>query len=161
MAIHKEPNDAAATGKPESAFCSSDSICGSCSNSCKMLRQAKLRPTRQRVALADLLFGKGDRHISAEMLFAEARSENIHVSLATVYNTLHQFTRAGLLKAISVDSSKTYFDTNTGNHHHFYLEGTDEVIDMPDGFIKVDNLPSPPEGTEIASVDVVVRVRRT
>jgi len=123
------------------------------------LRQAKLRPTRQRVALAQLLFSKGDRHISAENLYEEAREAGVTVSLATIYNTLHQFTQNGLLRAISVDSTKTYFDTNTGNHHHFYLEGRNEVIDMPDGFVKVENLPEPPEGMEICSVDVVVRVR--
>lgn len=141
-------------------FCGSESICGECRDSCKMLREAKLRPTRQRIALADLLFGKGDRHVSAELLFEEAIKANVPVSLATVYNTLHQFTHAGLLKSISIDSSKTYFDTNTGNHHHFFLEGSDEVIDMPEGFLTIDNLPALPEGTELASIDVVVRVRK-
>lgn len=144
----------------ETSFCGSDSICADCRDSCKTLRGAKLRPTRQRIALADLLFGKGERHISAEMLFEEAVKADVPVSLATVYNTLHQFTQAGLLKSISVDSSKTYFDTNTGNHHHFFLEDSNEVIDMPDGFLTVDNLPALPQGTEIASIDVVVRVRK-
>lgn len=123
------------------------------------LRKAKLRPTRQRLALAELLFSKGDRHVSAETLFEEACNAGANVSLATIYNTLHQFTENGLLRAISVDSSKTYFDTNTGNHHHFYLEGSNEVMDMPDGFVSVENLPAPPEGMEICSVDVVVRIR--
>lgn len=144
----------------DAEFCGSESICGECRDSCKMLREAKLRPTRQRIALADLLFSKGDRHISAELLFEEATNANVPVSLATIYNTLHQFTQAGLLKSISIDSSKTYFDTNTGNHHHFYLEGSDQVIDMPEGFLTVDNLPALPHGTELASIDVVVRVRR-
>lgn len=125
-----------------------------------VLRQAKLRPTRQRVALAELLFSKGDRHISAEDLFEEAQTAGADVSLATIYNTLHQFTDNGLLRAISVDSTKTYFDTNTGNHHHFYLEEKNEVIDMPEGYVSVANLPSPPEGMEISRVDVVVRVRQ-
>ncbi len=125
-----------------------------------LLRKAFLRPTRQRVALAELLFSKGDRHISAEDLFEEAKNAGVHVSLATIYNTLHQFTENGLLRAISVDSSKTYFDTNTGNHHHFYIENTNEVIDMPEGFVSVENLPEPPEGMEISRVDVVVRVRK-
>lgn len=124
-----------------------------------VLRDAKLRPTRQRVDLARLLFSKGDRHICAEALFEEACESGVMVSLATIYNTLHQFTDNGLLRAITIDSSKTYFDTNTGDHHHFYLEGTDELIDMPDGFIQIDNLPQPPEGLEISGVDVVVRVR--
>lgn len=123
------------------------------------LREANLRPTRQRVDLARLLFSKGDRHVCAEALFEEARDAGVMVSLATIYNTLHQFTENGLLRAITVDSSRTYFDTNTGDHHHFYLEGSNELIDMPDGYVKVDNLPSPPDGLEISSVDVVVRVR--
>jgi len=124
-----------------------------------MLRGAGLRPTRQRSALAAILFGKGDRHVTAELLYDEARQANVPVSLATIYNTLHQFSAAGLLRAISVDSNRTYFDTNTGDHHHFYLEASDEVIDMPENFIRVENLPEPPEGYEISKVDVIVRVR--
>lgn len=149
-----------ASSDPRIHFCHSEKACGECDFNCRMLRHAGLRPTRQRVALADLLFGKGDRHVSAELLYDEAVTEGVPVSLATIYNTLHQFTEAGLLKAISIDSSKTYFDTNTGNHHHFFLEDSQEVVDMPDEMILVDNLPSPPAGMEIASVDVVVRVRR-
>lgn len=124
-----------------------------------LLRSAKLRPTRQRLALAELLFCNHDRHVSAEDLFDEANIAGVDVSLATIYNTLHQFTRNGLLRAVSIDSTKTYFDTNTGNHHHFYLEESDEVVDMPEGYVSIDNLPSPPEGMEISRVDVVVRVR--
>ncbi len=124
-----------------------------------MLRGAKLRPTRQRVELAELLFSKGERHVSAEDLFDEARKAGVIVSLATIYNTLHQFTDSGLLRAISVDSTKTYFDTNTDNHHHFFIEGSNKVIDMPHGFARVENLPEPPKGMEISRVDVVVRVR--
>ena len=111
-----------------------------------MLRRAGLRPTRQRIALAEILFGKGDRHVSAETLFDEARVAGVPVSLATVYNTLHQFTGAGLLRAIAVDTTRTYFDTNTGDHHHFFLELSEEVIDMPDGFIRVENLPEAARG---------------
>ena len=124
------------------------------------LRTAKLRPTRQRLALAELLFSQGDRHVSAENLYEEAKNAGVAVSLATIYNTLHQFTDNGLLRAIAIDSSKTYFDTNTGNHHHFYIEGSNEVVDMPDGFVQVENLPTPPEGMEISRVDVVVRIRK-
>lgn len=123
------------------------------------LRGAGLRPTRQRVALAEILFGKGDRHVSAETLFEEARQAGVPVSLATIYNTLHQFSDVGLLRAIAVDTTRTYFDTNTGDHHHFYLEATEEVIDMPDGFIRVENLPAPPEGYTVSRVDVIVHVR--
>ncbi len=124
-----------------------------------MLRDADLRPTRQRMGLATLLFSQGDRHVSAEALHEEARAAGFPVSLATVYNTLHQFSASGLLRAIAIDTTKTYFDTNTGDHHHFYLEASNEVIDMPDGFIRVENLPAPPEGLEISRVDVIVRVR--
>lgn len=141
-------------------FCPVEKACEDCHSNCKTLREAGLRPTRQRVALAELLFGKGERHISAELLFEEALEAQVPVSLATIYNTLHQFTEAGLLKAISIDSSKTYFDTNTGDHHHFFLEDSQEVIDMPEGYISVANLPSPPDGMEVSSIDVVVRVRR-
>jgi Fur family transcriptional regulator, iron response regulator len=125
----------------------------------EIIHSAGLRPTRQRLALAGLLFSKGDRHVTAEALYEEARAAGFNVSLATVYNTLHQFTDAGLLRSIAVDTSKTYFDTNTGDHHHFFLEGQNEVVDMPDGFIKVENLPEPPKGHVISRVDVIVRVR--
>lgn len=143
-----------------SAFCPVEKECGNCSSHCKMLREAGLRPTRQRVALAELLFARGDRHISAELLFDEATNANVPVSLATIYNTLHQFTDAGLLKAISIDSNKTYFDTNIENHHHFFLEDTQDVVDIPENVISVSSFPTPPEGTEIVSIDVVVRVRK-
>jgi Fur family iron response transcriptional regulator len=124
-----------------------------------MLRKAGLRPTRQRKALAELLFGCGDRHVSAEALYGEAIEAGQHLSLATVYNTLHQFCECGLIRAISVDTSRTYFDTNTGDHHHFFLEATGEVIDIPEGFLRVENLPEAPHGMEVSRVDVVVHVR--
>src|SRR5260221_5780278 len=96
-----------------------------------MMRQAGLRPTRQRLALAGLLFGKGNRHLSAENLHEEAMLARVPVSLATVYNTLHQFTEAGLLREVVVDGSKTYFDTNTSDHHYFFIEGDNVVVDIP------------------------------
>jgi Fur family transcriptional regulator, iron response regulator len=95
------------------------------------LRELGLRPTRTRVALSNILFAKGDRHISAEMLFEEASKAKVPVSLATVYNTLHQFTEVGLLRQIAVDSSKSYFDTNNTEHHHYYLEDRHELMDIP------------------------------
>jgi len=125
------------------------------------LRDAKLRPTRQRVALGWLLFGKGDRHVTAEMLFDEARAAKVPVSLATVYNTLHQFTEAGLLTEISVDSTRVYFDTNTRPHHHFLLEDNNALLDIPNAEIAVGKLPVPPTGWEVSRVDVIVRLRRT
>ena len=123
------------------------------------LRKAGLRPTRQRIALADLLFAKGDRHLTVEELHEEAVQADIGVSLATVYNTLHQFTEAGIIRVLAVESARTYFDTNTSDHHHFFVEGRNHVLDIPVSNISIDNLPEPPEGMEIAHVDVVIRLR--
>lgn len=125
----------------------------------ELLREHYLRPTRQRVALASLLFSKGDRHISAEVLHEEAERAAIKVSLATVYNTLHQFTEAGLLRAVPVEGAKTYFDTNVTNHHHFFVEDEQMVIDIPSETFQLGALPAPPEGMEITRVEVIVRVR--
>jgi Fur family transcriptional regulator, iron response regulator len=124
-----------------------------------MLRHAGLRPTRQRLALADILFGEGHRHISAEGLHEEAMSHRVPVSLATVYNTLHQFTEAGLLREVAVDGTKTYFDTNTDDHHHFFIEGENRIVDIPMSGLRVEELPDPPAGMEIARVDIIVRLR--
>ena len=123
------------------------------------LRMAGLRPTRQRVALGDLLFAKGDRHLTVEELHEEAVAAKVPVSLATVYNTLHQFTEAGLIRVLAVESARTYFDTNVSDHHHFFVEGHNEVLDIPISNLVIDNLPQPPEGMEIAHVDVVIRLR--
>ncbi|CAM1634873.1 iron response transcriptional regulator IrrA [Bartonella apis] len=128
----------------------------------KRLREKGLRPTRQRLALADLLFSKGNRHIAAEELHDEAVKASVPVSLATVYNTLHQFTDAGLLRIIAVEGSKTWFDTNISDHHHFFLEGENEIVDIPsgpEGKPIIGNLPEPPEGMEISHVDLIVRLR--
>ncbi len=122
------------------------------------LREAGLRPTRQRLALGTLLFGSGDRHVSAEMLHIEASTAGEQVSLATVYNTLHQFTEAGLLRELAIDSGKTYFDTNVSNHNHFFVEHQGRLIDIPSGNVRVDGLPEPPEGMKISHIDVVVRL---
>jgi Fur family iron response transcriptional regulator len=123
------------------------------------LRHAGLRPTRQRVDLGRILFAKGHRHISAEDLHAEAEGAGVRVSLATVYNTLHQFTEAGLLREIAIDGSRTYFDTNVDDHHHFFVEGEGRLIDLV-GDIAFGQLPQAPEGMEITAVEVVIRVRR-
>ena len=125
-----------------------------------MLRQVGLRPTRQRMALGWLLFGKGGRHLTAEMLYEEATKAKVPVSLATVYNTLHQFTDVGLLRQIAVDGSKAYFDTNASQHHHFFVEGEHMLLDIPHADVVVGKAPVPPEGYEIARIDVVVRLRR-
>ena len=123
------------------------------------LRGAGLRPTRQRTSLGWLLFAKGDRHVSAEILFEEAMKAKVPVSLATVYNTLHQFTEAGLLREIAADGAKTYFDTNPSDHHHFYIEGEDRMIDVPSDSIRVTELPPLPEGMEVARIEVIVRLK--
>ena len=123
------------------------------------LRNAGLRPTRQRVALAAILFGHGHRHIAAEGLHEEAVAANVPVSLATVYNTLHQFTEAGLLRQVAIDGARTYFDTNVSDHHHFFVEGENRLIDV-EGPIIIGDIPEPPPGMEVVSVEVIVRVRR-
>ena len=124
------------------------------------LRKFSLRPTRQRVALGKILFAKGDRHITAELLHEEALEHEVTVSLATIYNTLNQFTQAGLLREVAVEGSTTYFDTNISDHYHFYAEADGKLTDIPRFSIEMNKLPSPPEGMEITGVDVVVRVRR-
>ncbi|MGD9784999.1 MAG: iron response transcriptional regulator IrrA [Hyphomicrobiaceae bacterium] len=122
------------------------------------LREAGLRPTRQRVALSALLFAAGDRHVSAEDLHAEALAAGQLVSLATVYNTLHQFKKAGLVRELAIDGARAYFDTNVSNHNHFFVETEGELIDIPGGEIRVDGLPEPPQGMRISHIDVVVRL---
>jgi Fur family iron response transcriptional regulator len=124
------------------------------------LRQVGLRPTHQRMALGWILFAKGDRHVTAEMLYEEATCAQISVSLATVYNTLHQFTDAGLLRQVAVDTSKAYFDTNNSAHHHFFVEDRNELIDIPPANVFVGTMLTPPEGYEIVRIDIVVRLRR-
>jgi Fur family transcriptional regulator, iron response regulator len=122
------------------------------------LRHAGLRPTRQRCLLAALLFGPGDRHVTAELLHAEAVEAGESVSLATVYNTLHQLKSAGLLREIALDGQRAYFDTNTSNHNHFYIEKAGVLMDIPGDCIRVDGLPEPPAGMKISHIDVVVRL---
>lgn len=122
------------------------------------LRAIGLRPTRQRLALAKLLFEGVERHVTAELLHSEAVDAGIKVSLATVYNTLHQFTSVGLLNEIAVDSSRSYFDTNTSEHHHFYHEQTGELEDIPGSQIQIAQLPQAPNGSKIDRVDIVVRI---
>lgn len=122
------------------------------------LRQAGLRPTRQRVALCHLLFGGQNRHVTAEMLLQEAKGQRLSLSLATIYNTLHQFTHAGLLNQVAVDSERTYFDTNTSEHYHFLDESQGRLIDIPATGLSIDGLPEPPPGTAIERVDVIVRL---
>lgn len=122
------------------------------------IRQAGLRPTRQRLALARLLFDSGDRHVTAEKLHSESLGHGISVSLATVYNTLNQFTTAGLLREIVVDGDRSHFDTNVSNHHHFYFTDTGRLEDIRGDDVVMESLPEAPEGMEIERVDVIVRI---
>jgi Fur family transcriptional regulator, iron response regulator len=130
------------------------------SNVLEMLRSAKLRPTRQRLALARLLFEKGDRHVTAEQLHGEAQAASIAVSLATVYNTLHQFIEAKLLREVVVNPGRSYFDTNVSDHHHFFFEDSGHLLDIPGKDIGVTGVPLPPDGAAIRRVDVIIRVER-
>jgi len=124
----------------------------------KLLHNAGLRPTRQRMALARLLFDEDNRHVTAEDLHRDAKKANIPVSLATVYNTLHQFTSAGLLREMVVEPGRAYFDTNLTSHHHFFFEDTGKIEDIPNNQVSVSQLPKIPKGTALNRVDVVVRV---
>lgn len=123
------------------------------------LRAAGLRPTRQRLGLAHLLFAKGDRHISAEQLHREAQKSGLSVSLATVYNSLNQFRHAGLLREVVVEPGRSFFDTNMSDHHHFFSEADGQLTDIPADRLQVTNLPAAPDGTRISRVDVIVRVQ--
>lgn len=125
------------------------------------LTNAGLRPTRQRIALAALLVGDGQhRHVTAESLFDAVRKRGIKVSLATIYNTLRVFGQAGLLREITVNGAKSYFDTNISNHPHFFWEDTQELMDAPVEELEICRLPDAPEGAEVSKVDVVIRLHR-
>ena len=125
----------------------------------RTLKASGLRPTRQRVALARLLLDNGPRHVTAEELFQEARTAGIPVSLATVYNTLHQFTAAGIMTEVVVGSGQSYFDTNPASHYHYFDKSTGEILDVPEHAIQISRLPEPPPGKVIDRIDVVVRIR--
>ena len=122
------------------------------------LKAVGLRPTRQRLALARLLQDGGDRHLSAEQLHEEALAAKVRVSLATVYNALHQFTAAGLLREVVVEPGRSYFDTNVEDHHHFYFEDSGRLEDIPGDQVSLTNLPKPPKGSRLSRVDVIIRV---
>ncbi len=123
------------------------------------LREAGLRPTRQRLALAKILFGSGDRHITAEQLHAEAVAQRVPVSLATVYNTLNQFTSAGLLREVAIEGDRTYFDTNTSNHYHYYVEQEGRLFDIDSADLTIKGMPEPPPGMDVSRIDIIVRLK--
>ena len=124
------------------------------------LRLAGLRPTRQRLSLATILFNSGDRHVSAESLHQEAVAARLNVSLATIYNTLNQFKAAGLLREVAFEGDRTFFDTNTSNHFHYYLEEAGGLVDIGTEDLEVRGLPELPPGTEIDRIDIIVRLRK-
>lgn len=123
------------------------------------LRACHLRPTRQRMALAELLFAHGDRHVTAEALHGEAVQSGVPISLATIYNALNQFTNAGLLREVAIEGQKTYFDTNTSSHHHFYIESEERLVDIPGGSLRVVGVPDTPSGKKIDRIDIIVRLQ--
>ena len=125
----------------------------------ELLRDAGLRPTRQRRSLAQQLFSGNDRHVTAEQLHSESLSKGVSVSLATVYNTLHQFTSAGLLRELGVDAGRSYFDTNISAHHHLYFADSGKLRDVSGDNIAIGELPALPEGAEISRIDIIIRVR--
>lgn len=131
-------------------------------NGTRWLAQGGLRPTRQRLALASLLVGDGkNRHVTAESLFSSVQATGETVSLATVYNTLTAFCDAGLIREITVNGAKSYFDTRVDDHPHFFWEDTAELTDAPGEELSIASLPNAPDGAEISKVDVVIRLRRT
>lgn len=127
------------------------------------LHDIGLRPTQQRVELAKLLIGnkRSHQHVTAEDLFEAAKKKKIPVSLATVYNTLHTFSDAGLINKIIVDGVRCYFDTRLDNHSHFYWEETGKLTDAPGNFLEIKNLPEPPVNSEITNVDIIIRLKKT
>ena len=125
----------------------------------ELVRDAGLRPTRQRVALARQLYTGADRHVTAEKLHSESLSQGNSVSLATVYNTLHQFTAAGLLRELVVDAGRSYFDTNVSAHHHIYFEDSGKLRDVSGDNVAIGNLPALPEGAEVSRIDIIIRVK--
>jgi len=125
----------------------------------EVLREAGLRPTQQRQQLSQLLFGNGDCHVTAEALYAAAVACGMKISQATVYNTLNQFTQLGLLRQIGIDGSKSFFDTNTSVHPHFFMEDEGVLVDVPET-VAFDRLPEPLPGYGMERIDVVIHLRR-
>jgi Fur family transcriptional regulator, iron response regulator len=123
------------------------------------LRHAGLRPTQQRLALAELLFNGQDQHVCAETLYETALRAKLSVSLATVYNTLKQFKQAGLLREVAIEGDRSYFDTNTSNHCHFFDEELGMLFDVPRDSLRVVGAPTPPKGREIDRIDVIIRLK--
>lgn len=126
-----------------------------------LLQKAGLRPTRQRLALADLLFDGAHKHVTAEQTFAATRKKRLRLSLATVYNTLNHFLAAGLMTQVAVDGGQVYFDTHTGPHHHIYNEESGDLTDIPASAVRIARFPKLPKGKKLSRVDVMLRVRNS
>ena len=122
------------------------------------LEAAGVRPTRQRLDLWRAIFGAGDRHFTAEMIYQETRSIRFAPTLGTIYNTLNEFSRCGLLREIAIYDAKLWYDTKIGPHFHFYWEDTEELSDIPDEWLPILDIPAP-EGTRVAAIDVIVRLK--
>lgn len=137
----------------------SSEVSSTTSHASERLRAVGLRPTRQRVALYNIIFGSGERHLSAEELYQEARRSTEAMSLATVYNTLRQFSETGLIRPLPTEGYRAYFDTNTSLHHHFLVESDGRLIDIPEDRCRIVDPPPPPEGFDVVGIDVVVRLR--
>ena len=125
----------------------------------RKLAAAGVRPTRQRLDLARAIFGAGNRHFTAEMIYHETRSIQFAPTLGTIYNTLNEFSRSGLLREIAIYDAKLWYDTKTGPHYHFYREDTEELSDIPEEFLPKFDIPAP-DGMRVAAIDVIVRLKK-
>lgn len=125
-----------------------------------LLTENGVRPTRQRLALASVLFDGCHKHVRAEDIVAALGKKKARVSLATVYNNLIQFTKVGLLREIAVDQTCRYFDTNNTIHGHYYDEVTGELSDIPDEALRALTIPAPPKGRKIKRVDLTIRLSK-
>jgi Fur family iron response transcriptional regulator len=125
----------------------------------QLLRHVGLKPTRQRLALSEVLFGSGGRHLTADMIYRELAATGEAISRGTVYNTLHEFSRAGLVRQIGASREKSFFDTNPSAHHHFFIDGEDRLLDIKDG-LAFARFPDIPDGYELVGVDAIVHLRR-
>ena len=124
----------------------------------KKIESSGIRPTKQRRVLAKILFEKGNRHVSADELFHDVKKEDRKISMATVYNTLKQFTSLGLVREVVVDQNKSLYCTNHKSHYHLYIEDEDKIVDIPTKNIDL-NIPSIPACLQLHNIDVIVRIR--
>lgn len=124
----------------------------------KKIESSGIRPTKQRRVLAKILFENGNRHVSADELFHDVKKEDRKISMATVYNTLKQFTSLGLVREVVVDQNKSLYCTNHKSHYHLYIEDEGKIVDIPTKNIDL-NIPSIPACLQLHNIDVIVRIR--